>query len=522
MVSPVSSESLSAAIARLTAQGGDAVFENHAPFARDLQALLDRDPEEIDDLPAYQAGLAHAFSYYYWKWDRRAVGHWDALSAAVQRWSAATRPDLDLLCDLVDFLFFVCWCFSDSSTTQCERFVPALRPAAEAFARTAPRRGDPPPRQPRDPIRIVWLAMFAAADNPMTVALRHMAPALLRPGSGFALNVHAWRFSDDATLAWLRGLGATCHVARGDTPSSLIATIEAQVREDGADIVISDMNNAIPTALFARRLASTQIFLQAGMPGWPVRPLAAVFNSFGFDPGIAGWGNARMLRFNPPWDLAALAPSEDPAETARERATLPQGWRLIGCYGRLVKVTEPYLRAVERILEQCPDTAFVAGGTGDAAMIMDFAARSPVGARIHVAARFVPGHAWGRILDLFLDTWPVTGGEACREVIAKHRPVVTLQSREMPAIHAQRDPQLLAADWDGFVACAVGLLQDPAAYRAACARAAALAARMADTEDFARSVTEDLRAVLATARPPVFARLGASLRRALFRPEPAA
>jgi hypothetical protein len=105
--------------------------------------------------------------------------------------------------------------------------------------------------------------------------------------------------------------------------------------------------------------------------------LDGVFNRYGFDPKIAGWGDARELSFNPPWDLTALHPPE--AEVARQRAGLPQGLRLIGSYGRLVKLTEHCLKATERILRACPDVAFVTGGTGYASEIKAFIARQPSG-----------------------------------------------------------------------------------------------------------------------------------------------
>ena len=306
----------------------------------------------------------------------------------------------------------------------------------------------------------------------------------------------AWRFAEPAFLAWLRDLGAVCHIPTGETAGARIAAIEAIAEANPPAIAISDMNNAVPTALFARRLAPAQVLLQAGMPAWPVRPLDGVLNSFGFDPAVAGWGRARMLGFNPPWDLASLAPPEDAEAVARARAGLPSGLRLIGNYGRLVKVTDPCLRAAERILERCPDAAFVTGGTGDAAPIRDFISRSPVGARMVVVEGFVPGHTWGRCLDLFMDTWPVTGGESCREVIAKGRPVVSLHSAEMPAIDHQRDPALVARTWDDYVAITVRLLDHPAEHAAACARAAALARAMADRSGFAARLAADLDALV--------------------------
>lgn len=490
-------------IASLTKLGGEAAAANHSRFAADLLALLALPPRRVGDRTAYLAALRHGFAYYYWRWDPRAAALHLPVQEAICRWAPLLRDEalLDLVCELAEFHYFLAWCFDGSSTSQCARALPAMAAAAAGFAqagRAAPALPAP------GPLHVMWLAMYATPDDPMSGALRHVAPALLARRDRFRLTVVAWSFADPGLLDELRALGASCVAPGQEAPAARIRAVEALAAADPPAIAISDMNNAVPTALFARRLAPAQVFMQAGMPPWPVRPLDAVLNSFGFDPAAAGWGQARMLEFNPPWDLAVLNPPERPDELAAQRAALPQGVKLFGCYGRLVKLTEPCLRAAERILEQCPDAAFVTGGTGDAGAIRRFIAASPMGARMHVVEGFVPGHSWGRLLDVFLDTWPVTGGESSREMLAKHRPVVTLHSAEMPAIDRQRDPELVARDWDGYVARAVTLLRDPAAHAAACARAAALAGRMADRTAFATSLQAALAELYAAAaaRPP--------------------
>ena len=210
------------------------------------------------------------------------------------------------------------------------------------------------------------------------------------------------------------------------------------------------------------------------MPAWPVRHLDAVFNSFGFDPRKAGWGDAEMLRIDAPWDSAALNPAVAEADIAAERALLPADARLVGSYGRFSKVTLPYLQAVERILLRCPDVSFVLGGTGDAAHIKSFMAESPAGSRMTVEERYVAGHVWGHVLEILLDTWPVTGGVSARALtLGYNQPVVTRCTARttMPAIHRQRDPSLVARSWENFADMAVHLLQDRNAYAAACLRA---------------------------------------------------
>ncbi len=490
---------LEGAIATLTSLGGEEAKARHADFSASLVTLLQAPVAEVTDMARYQAALNHGFAYYFWKWDPRGGALYDPVCGAIARWAAEREPPLGLLCDLVDFIYFLVWCFEDSSTRQCQLLVAPLRAASEGFAKGAPgRRLPPPPPEDRQGLRIAWLGMFAVSDNAMSIALRAVAPALR--AKGHKLDVYAWRFVDDPFRAEMKAAGAQLLEFAGGKAVDTIGAIEAQARQAPPDIVVSDMNNGVPTALFSRRLAPVQVFLQAGMPAWPVRPLHAVFNSFGFDAKEAGWGDAAMLRIDAPWDLAALNPAVPEADIAAERALLPQGTRLVGSYGRFPKVTQPYLQAVERILLRCPDITFVLGGTGDASHVKAFIAGSPAGERMVVQERWVAGHVWGHILELLLDTWPVTGGVSAREMLAKSKPVISCYSPEMPAIYRQRDPELVAPDWDRFVDIAVRLLQDGEAYAAASRRAGAMVQRFGEVQTFENELDADLRLAIRHAR----------------------
>lgn len=479
--------------ALIAGAGGDG-----GPVTVAMTTLLALPPGHIANQGTFRAALWNALRWYYTDRTRPALVLLRPVRAALRRWGEAERVDLDVLTDLGDFHFHVVWNFSPSSTSQARLGLEGMGTLAQAMARGAGPRPATAPRGGR-PVHVAYLAMFADPADPMTVALRHVAPALTALTGRFRLTVYAWSNVDPAFLDWLRGLGATCHAVSANRPTEVVEAIESLAQGDPPDIVISDMNNGIPTALFARRLAPAQLFLQGGMPAWPVRPLHGVFNSFGFDPLLAGWGGARQLPFHPPWDLAKLNPPGNPDVLARERARLPQGMRLIGNYGRLVKVTEPCLMAAEAILRRVPDVAFVTGGTGDPRPIEAFIAQSPVGDRMAVIPGFVPGHEWGRLLHLFLDTWPITGGESSREMIAKGRPVIARRSAEMPAIDAQRDPLLIADSWDEYVAKAERLLRDGEAYAGACARAEAMARSFGADSDFPQRLAESLESVLADA-----------------------
>ena len=474
-------------------KGGPGIAENFAPFGEEFRALIRLQPQEVTDIVLFEAAVSHAFSYFTWKWDAVVFEYLADLGAMIEAWSTSPKATLNLLCILFDFHYFVVWCFTASNEAQCQLSIPVMRRLGERFAedRRNPTLRSMYGQRPR----VVWLATYAESPGPISATLRLFSAALI--AGDCDLIVYAWREHDEAFLYWLREQGATCRVLNEARPQLVIEAIERQLDVDGPDVVIADMNIAVPMALFARRAAPAQIFLQAGPPAWPSPGLDAVFNSFGFDSDLAGWGSALEFPLNPPWDVDALTGSVSKEELAAERDSFPQNFRLIGSYGRLVKITSEYLRAAEGVLKRCPKVGVVLGGTGDAAHIREFRAQSPVGDRIFLEERFVSKHVWGRMLDIFLDTSPITGGESAREMLAKGKPVVTLQNMEMPAILRQRDPAFIAADWTEYENLVVGLLIDPVSYTQASVSAKALASRMSDPGPFTDSLNRDIRHVLA-------------------------
>jgi hypothetical protein len=493
---PVPDRDIPALIRRFTALGGDAARAAHDDFAADLRSLLALPPAMAPDRAAFAAAIRHAHAYYAWSWDGRAKALVPDITAALAAWGAEPAPDVPVLLELVDLLFFIGWCFEASNLAQCRLVLPGMEAAARGLARQAqppraPRRGRP---------RICFLLMFTGVRDVMALGPRLMMDALRRLPGGADIHVVAWRFHNEEHFLDLRSQGIGVTATGGETTAERLAQVEAALAAIQPDILVTEMNNALPMAVFARRNAPAQLFLQGGLPAFPQPGLDGVFDSFGIGAAGTGWGRARLFPFRPCWDLAMLAPPADAAQVAAERATMAGTGPLFGVYGRLVKLTPDYLRAVERILAAVPEARFVAGGSGDPAPIEAFAKASPVGDRVQVQARFVPGHAWGRILDLFLDTWPLTGGESVRETMAKGCPVVALHAPEMPALDLQRDTALLARDWDGFCDLAIRLLRDEAARRQAGADAAAFARRMADPAPFTADIAAAMSAALGDAR----------------------
>jgi len=486
---------LDSRIGRFVSLGGHAARARYDEFAADLRALLAAPPAEVQDPTAWAAAIGHAFAYFAWSWDSRGAALVPEVTRALTAWAAAP-VGLSPLLELCDLLFFIGWCFEASNLEQCRLVLPGLATAARAFARSC--RPAPPLRA--GPPRICFLSKFAEERHVMTMAPRLLIEALRGLPGGCEIAMVAWQLAEPGFVEALRAEGVAVTVTAGDTNAARLGQVESALAQVAPDILISDMNNAVPLAVFARRAAPVQVFLQAGLPVFPEPGLDAVFDGFGIGARKTGWGRARRLPLLLPWDLEMLAPPADAAQLAAERAAMAGTGPLFGVYGRLVKLTPDYLRAVERILLAVPAARFIAGGTGDPAAIEAFARSSPAGSRLQVQPRFVPGHAWGRLLDLFLDTWPQTGGESVRETMAKGCPVVALHSAEMPAFDAQRDPALLARDWGAFCRLAIRLLHDPVARADAGRRAADFARRMADRAPFRAATAEAIAVLLADAR----------------------
>jgi hypothetical protein len=257
----------------------------------------------------------------------------------------------------------------------------------------------------------------------------------------------------------------------------------------------------VPHDLFHSRVAPIQIYYQLGMPFWQAPNIDAVFQGWQIAPERLGFDAERCHLVHAP-KLSRTTPAADWPAVNAARARFPSSKHTVGFYGRLIKITPAQCDLLRRILERHSDVVAVLGGTGDARPIRDYIRRHGLEQRLFVVDRYVDGHIWGSFLDIFLDTFPLTGGYSCREVVAKGKPVVHMRSGEMPNMNDFLDPELQASTADEYIDHVSRLLDDPAAYRAACRRARDIGRRLADTRPFASTFHNALQAVLAHAHDP--------------------
>lgn len=400
---------------------------------------------------------------------------------------------LNAICIAYDLLFFLYWCWNTSIDEQAPFGANVVEPFCAAIRRRRDREIDeqPPAQSKPHTQRVGYLAEFLSPGpgNAIAVANGVILRALAAASRHFPPILYAWMFHDPDILAQYSALGVEVRAVTANSLAERIEILRGMIREDAPDVLITDMNAAVPTALFERRVAPIQIFYQFGMPVWPVSQVDAVFHCWDFDFGKAGLGGRPHKQLMVPYDLARFARPADPELIRRECADFPGG-RLIGAYGRLSKITPAFLDAVAAGIARHRDVTVILGGSGDGTPIRDKVAAMGVADQFVVLDRFVDGHVWGHLLYVFLDTFPQPGGASCLEMIAKGKPVVSLVTSEAANLaREQRVQLLLAADPDAYARVLDRLLGDSRFYAAACKQTRRLATHYPDEESYRVSLT---------------------------------
>jgi hypothetical protein len=440
---------------------------DHAEVAR----LIDAAFSDLDlakaPLHRQVALVLHVLALYSQSWHaegRRFVG---PIEGVLQRCLEAEATPLNDLCTIYDALLFLYW-YSDVSieaqagfATGCaEPFAIWLRARFQTDALAAA-----PARPFKAPLHLTYLAQFGrlGAGDPISAAALALLGGLARHFPGrYRITLIAWMFHDDPSTQAFEAAGIkVLRIGDGNT-AERIEAVRAAILTDPADILLSDMNTALPTVIFEQRLAPIQMFYQLGLPFWPLRHLDGVFRVWNTAPQRMGFTPAQCFQLNGPWDLEALAPAVD-AEAVRELRSqiAPAGGLVIGCYGRLIKITPEYLALVRSLVEQHPGMTVAIGGSGDAEPIQRFIAQHQLEKRVRLFPGYVDGHVWGHVLDVFLDTFPLHGGASCREMVAKGKPVVSLHDADMPNLaEEERVPPLVAQNLTEYEQIVSRLIRD--------------------------------------------------------------
>jgi hypothetical protein len=236
-----------------------------------------------------------------------------------------------------------------------------------------------------------------------------------------------------------------------------IDQVAANLKSDAVDVVVTEQNRALASALFVRRVAPRQVWIDTGFPFWSLKSLdwwiSPVTDTMNLRKRIS------RLRFRQ--TAETLTQNVDSEAVAQLRATFPAHAFVLGIFVRLVKLDQAYLDFVARLLLADRRFHLVIAGPGDTRSVEAFVGRADLEGRV----TFVPGsvdlNIYGPAIDLMCDTFPFIGGNACREVSAHGTPVLSkLGTPWDETLKSDRSPDLLAASESQYIALAVRMASD--------------------------------------------------------------
>ena len=469
-------------------------------IAAEMRAQMEDPAADLDDQLAAAAWANAVFSQ---TWHASGVALIPTLERVLRNaLEAAPQVGLDRLCGLYETLYFLYFYMASHQSEMrgfgdnvVRPFAAALRDGSlggELSAATRRPLGD-------KPLRLGYLSQYAS-DNAVGFFADRLLRALSRhfPDS-YRLALYAWREYDSEWLASLERSGVLVRRFMANSTVECAATVGEAIAADAIDILITDQNTWLPTVLFERRVAPVQIHNNmGGLPFWPLENVDAILRIDVDDPSVEGVEIEKCFPVGlGPWDVPWLAPDIDPALVSAERARFQPSVRLIGNYGRLAKITPDFMSVAAELVSRHPDLGVVIGGQGNGAWIRDFIVKRGLEKRIHIVDEWVEGHVWGYMMDVFLDSFPTQGGMSRREMMAKGRPVVSMQSSWT---QFEGVPVLIARDRDAYIDIVSRLLTDPEFYRSACEATQELVRSGMNHHDYAAAVDDAITTVVCRMR----------------------
>lgn len=428
----------------------------------------------------------------------------NAFSVRLRKGNAPVVP-LIRLYDILYTLYF----YNSSSAQQMKRMDEDLTIPFSRYLRDLFRdRPVPPPQHQSDKqIRLCYLLQHtplrdgnAMADVLLNLLIGHRELRSKR----FKIYVYSWKYADPEFLKRIESPDFVVRCFHMHPHLENLDALKASFLRDRIDVAITDANTGVPTYLFESRVAPIQIFFQGGPPFWSIKELDAAIFQWHMEPSVLGMDARKCFRKTTlcfkSWRFRE---DVDAARVKTERDKFPASRRIVGFYGRLVKVTPEYLHIVKSILDLNQDVVCVLAGPGDPAMIRNFIAEHNLHHRLFLVHGLVDGpNIYSNVLDVFLDTFPQAGGYSCYEALCRGKPVVHMPSEDIPNTNAQwRDPSLLAGNKEAYIQIVNRLLSDEAFYTEACRRARQIAAKSSSRLDYAQEVEQIVEKVLRQKRP---------------------
>lgn len=394
--------------------------------------------------------------------------------ADLYRSPALSLPDA---CRLYEAMYGLFWCGAQSLLDMRGFDVHAVGPfRAYLASHGAPVR----PREhcisdPNRGLRIAYFCHYAYESRGNALAPIVSALALNHARTGNReIFIYCVQWSAQDFIDGFNGTGVTVRNFPNRADYGQLEKLVESIRADKIDVVISEVASSIATYVFSRRVASLQIWLEPGYPFWSTPDLDWVL--LGGKQWQPWFGVPRErhsgLRIRLPLAHQNIDPASEDQFAAKSR--IPAGVKIFAVFVRLIKITPSYLALAKRFLLQAPAAHLLIAGTGDSRLVKAFKGDDALRGRVTFINENVDLNVYGRLIDVFLDTFPFVGGLACRDVACHGKPIVSMLAGEWDILlREERIPSLLAGDAEEYLSIATRLVLDDDFY-AECAQATKL------------------------------------------------
>jgi hypothetical protein len=246
----------------------------------------------------------------------------------------------------------------------------------------------------------------------------------------YLMDIYEKSQSDDYNIKMYTDLGipvinVTTHVySQGYYNNHLekATLLRNRIIEDGVDILISPNNGyGISDFIVSTRAAPKQIFWCHGNFEYDVPNIDKRITHIG-DGAHQKQSDYVVEHFDYRTHEMFTKPEEERYKELAKitRAKYPKDTVILGSIGRLVKVdSDEYMYAVSEILKQCPNAIYLACGEGNREGIVAKMLKYGIDESRFVFVGWVDPHVYGYVLDVYLNTFPETSGEALNEFLAK-------------------------------------------------------------------------------------------------------
>jgi len=105
---------------------------------------------------------------------------------------------------------------------------------------------------------------------------------------------------------------------------------------------------------------------------------------------------------------------------------------ILGTIGRLVKVdSDEYIKTVAQVMKQNPNTIYLACGDGNIESINEKIKKHGIDEKRFIFLGMVNPHVYGWVIDMWINTFPLAGGQAVEEYLAKENGIVIHFPKEL-------------------------------------------------------------------------------------------